>query len=443
MTRHFGVRTPGRGSYNRRLGDLHLIAILLLFALTLFVGATLLFAMQPMVGKMILPLLGGTPAVWSTCMVFFQAALLGGYAYAHASTAWLGTRRQALLHLAVLALPLAVLPLGIEPGPGARRRDQPGARRAARALALGGAALLRGQRHGSAAPAVVHAHRPSGRARSVLPLRREQPRQHAGAARLSAPDRAAGPSSRRRLAVADVALEPRLSPARGPDPRLRADALADGAAARAGGGRVPRAATARAGLARGRRAGDAPTRGRRLRWVALAFVPSSLLLGATTYITTDIAAVPLLWVLPLAIYLLSFILAFGRWPARAPPGRRAATLPVVLLAIFLMVSRLQPRIWITVLWHLLVLLVVALACHGALALDRPSPRHLTEFYLLISVGGVLGGLFNALIAPARVHLAGGVPAGDGAGVRAAASAARARPARRARAAPDVGVARWA
>jgi hypothetical protein len=143
----------------------------------------------------------------------------------------------------------------------------------------------------------------------------------------------------------------------------------------------------------------APTPGRRLRWVALAFVPSSLLLGATTYITTDIAAVPLLWVLPLAIYLLSFILAFGRWPAPFHGAVVTAVLPVVLLAIFLMVSGFPQRIWVTVFWHLLVLLVVALACHGELALDRPSPRHLTEFYLLISVGGVLGGLFNALVAP--------------------------------------------
>ncbi len=89
--------------------------MLLLYALTLFAGATLLFVMQPMVGKMILPLLGGTPAVWSTCMVFFQAALLGGYAYAHASTARLRPSRQALLHLIVLAVPLAVLPLAVNP----------------------------------------------------------------------------------------------------------------------------------------------------------------------------------------------------------------------------------------------------------------------------------------------------------------------------------------
>ena len=93
--------------------DPDLIALLLLYSITMFTGATLLFVVQPMVGKMILPLLGGTPAVWSTCMVFFQAALLGGYAYAHASTALLGVSRQMLLHVALLALPFTVLPLAV------------------------------------------------------------------------------------------------------------------------------------------------------------------------------------------------------------------------------------------------------------------------------------------------------------------------------------------
>ncbi|MGH7315902.1 MAG: spermidine synthase, partial [Candidatus Rokuibacteriota bacterium] len=87
----------------------------MLYALTLFAGATLLFLMQPMVGKMILPLLGGTPAVWSTCLVFFQAALLGGYAYAHWSTARLRPARQAVLHLVVLAMPLVALPPAVSP----------------------------------------------------------------------------------------------------------------------------------------------------------------------------------------------------------------------------------------------------------------------------------------------------------------------------------------
>src|SRR5262245_56674447 len=101
-------------------------AVLLLYPATIFLGAGLLFVVQPMVGKMVLPLLGGTPAVWSTCMVFFQAALLLGYAYAHASTTWLGVRRQAVLHLAVLALPFAVLPTAIQPSlPGAWDQEHP------------------------------------------------------------------------------------------------------------------------------------------------------------------------------------------------------------------------------------------------------------------------------------------------------------------------------
>src|SRR6266853_6113666 len=107
------LRAAARGGH---WGIFRLTAVLLLYALTLFTGATLLFVMQPMVGKMILPLLGGTPAVWSTCMVFFQAALLAGYAYAHASTAWLGASpRQALLHLGILVIPLSVLPLVVNP----------------------------------------------------------------------------------------------------------------------------------------------------------------------------------------------------------------------------------------------------------------------------------------------------------------------------------------
>src|SRR5438552_139663 len=233
-------------------------AVLLLYSATIFLGAGLLFVVQPMVGKMVLPLLGGTPAVWSTCMVFFQAALLLGYAYAHASTAWLGARRQAVLHVAVLALPLAMLALA--------------------GLTIACAAVLwRSGRH-----------------------------------------------------VIDTATP----------------------------------------VAPGESEEGAPTLTERLRWVALAFVPSSLLLGATTYITMDIAAVPLLWVLPLATYLLTFIVAFGRWPARLHRLVTSIVMPAVLLMIFAMISELLKSISLSILCHLLLLLVVALAGHGELALRR-------------------------------------------------------------------------
>ena len=333
-------------------------------------------------------------------MVFFQAALLGGYAYAHASTAWLGTRRQALLHLAVLALPLAVLPLGINPSLVRGGEISPVLDvLLVLSLSVGlpffvvsaTAPLLQQWFTHTGHPAArdpyfLYAASNLGSMLALLayPLLIE-PRVHLrGVGWLSQ----TWLWSLGYLLLAALILAcavtlwrmvpPRIAPASDPD-------------ALAGNGPSP--------ASREDAGDDAMTRGRRLRWVALAFVPSSLLLGATTYITTDIAAVPLLWVLPLAIYLLSFILAFGRWPVGLHQVVVTATLPVVLLTIFLMVSGLQQRMWITVLWHLLVLLVVALACHGALALDRPSPRRLTEFYLLISVGGVLGGLFNALIAP--------------------------------------------
>jgi spermidine synthase len=334
-------------------------------------------------------------------MVFFQAALLGGYAYAHATTAWLGVVRQAMLHLAVLALPLSALPLTVNPGLLGVGEVNPVLNvLILLAVSVGLPFLV----VSTTAPLLqewfAHTGHPAARdpyflyaasnLGSMLALLGYptliEPRVHL---------RGYGWLSQTRLwslgyvVLAGLTVLCALTlwrsvsarPARGSD--ASATTVVPGAPA------PPQAAKE-----------DAPARGRRLGWVALAFVPSSLLLGVTTYITTDIAAVPLLWVLPLAIYLLTFILAFARWPARLHRIVMAATLPVVLLVMFLMVSGFRQRIWVTVLWHLLLLLVVALACHGQLALGRPSPRYITDFYLLVAVGGVLGGLFNALVAPA-------------------------------------------
>src|SRR5262249_51936234 len=132
----------------------------------------------------------------------------------------------------------------------------------------------------------------------------------------------------------------------------------------------------------------APTLGRRLRWVMLAFVPSSLLLGVTTYMSTDIAAIPLLWVIPLALYLLTFILVFARNPW--PPHRLMVRLlpAVILVQTLLFVNEWTRPIWLLISVHLVTFFVVTMVCHGRLAGDRPPPRHLTEFYLWLSVGGV-------------------------------------------------------
>jgi spermidine synthase len=144
----------------------------------------------------------------------------------------------------------------------------------------------------------------------------------------------------------------------------------------------------------------APVKGlRRARWVALSFIPSSLMLAVTNYVSTDIAAVPLLWLVPLALYLLTFALAFGRHSAPAGAFARL-TLPllVVPLALF-MVAKVHAPLTAIVLLHLAAFGVIALNCHANLANDRPEPSRLTEFYFWVSFGGMLGGLFNTLAAP--------------------------------------------
>jgi hypothetical protein len=162
-----------------------------------------------------------------------------------------------------------------------------------------------------------------------------------------------------------------------------------------------------------------PTLGLRLGWLILSFVPSSLLLGVTTYISTDIAAVPLLWVMPLALYLLTFVIVFARWPAwfyrcllqRWPKAPWLAGIfhphwicfwvqpaLIVLLALVIFETITSSMGWV-ILLHLGAFFVTAMLCHGELARSRPAARYLTEFYIWMSVGGVLGGAFNALVAP--------------------------------------------
>jgi hypothetical protein len=138
---------------------------------------------------------------------------------------------------------------------------------------------------------------------------------------------------------------------------------------------------------------------RRARWVLLAFIPSSLMLAVTSYLTTDIAAVPLLWTVPLGLYLLTFVLAFGsRGERMRALALRVWPLVVVPLAL-LMVAQIRGPLLVVILLHLAGFAVAALLCHGELAHDRPDPRHLTEFYFWISLGRLIGGLFNTLAAP--------------------------------------------
>jgi hypothetical protein len=138
---------------------------------------------------------------------------------------------------------------------------------------------------------------------------------------------------------------------------------------------------------------------RRLRWVALAFVPSSFMLAVTTHITTDVAAVPLLWIIPLALYLLSFILAFSPRPSIVSPMLMQAKPFLLLQLVLLAVLRVTEPVVLVVVADVLALFVAALVCHARLAEDRPPSEGLTEFYLWIALGGALGGVFNAVVAP--------------------------------------------
>jgi hypothetical protein len=396
------------------------------FAVTLFLSATLLFLVQPMIGKMMLPHLGGTPAVWNTCMVFFQAVLLLGYSYAHATTTWLSPRFRLLLHAIILVIPVIVFPIRIAEtwAPAGESNPIP--------AVLG---LL-----------FVTAGLPFFVVSTTAPLLQKW---FAGTDHPQANDPyflygASNLGSMLALVAYPAIVEPHLkvdaqsvwwsfgygllavlvlccaavvwlSPA--PEPALAGEKKFSRAArgaergTRSEGGTALR--TARSTSIKGaRNDGSAPFRAprselepaptplERLRWVALAFVPSSLMLGATTYITTDIAAIPLLWVLPLGLYLISFILVFSRLPDKVHKVMVVALPLLILLQMFIMMSNLgKLPMWGRIGIHLVVLFVTAMVCHGELARRRPATRYLTEYYLLMSLGGVLGGAFNALLAP--------------------------------------------
>jgi hypothetical protein len=339
-----------------------------------------------MVGKLVLPLYGGAPAVWTACLLFFQALLLAGYAYAHAATAWLGARRQAALHLALLLAPLVALPVVVRAAPALGADPL-----LSLLLTLGASVGLPFFVVSATAPLAQKWYAQTGR-----PAARDPYFLYAASNLGSLLALAAYPSLIEPLlplsvqgvawavgygVLAVLILACTVILWRSPPP------------APAGG---TEAATPAAAV----------TAGRRVRWVLLALAPSSLLMGATAYLATDVASHPLLWLPPLALYLLSFVIVFAR-PPRALAGRLPAVrrvlgyaLPLlVLLLLFLMLSGTQPPGGWGVALHLAVLFVVCLGCHGELARDRPDPARLTEFYLWVAVGGVLGGLFNAVLAP--------------------------------------------
>lgn len=347
-----------------------------LATLTVFLGAALLFAVQPMAARTVLPVLGGSPSVWNTAMVFFQLALLGGYGWADASVRLLGVARQARLHTALVLATVALLPV-VSPAdaPPADVSPVPWLL-ATLGTMLGPFVLLLSAN----APLVQRWFAASGHASARDPYF------------LYA---ASNAGSLLALASYPLLIEPRTTLAQ--QWRWWSAGFALFA--------VCTAASALLGT-RGARDETAAPLGppisarQRARWLVLALVPASLLLAVTQLLTTDIAPVPLLWVLPLATYLLSFIVVFARRPPISVAWTSAwlpyLAVPMALTSFLVLPGIPLPAI---VVLHLVGLFAAAVTCHGRLAAERPPAGRLTEFYLLLALGGVLGGVLTALVAP--------------------------------------------
>ncbi len=352
------------------------------YTITIFAGALLLFLIQPMIGKRLLPLLGGTPAVWNTCMVFFQVVLLAGYVYAHLLAKLPGVRRQVLVHGLFLGSALVSLPIAL---------------RGAQAPPAVGSPIL-----WLFAALVASVGLPFFAVSASAPLLQKW---FSGTGDRFAGDpyflyAASNAGSLAGLLAYPLLVEATL-PLRAQQLAWSAGYLAFGAMAVSSGVllvRRPGGAIAQAPGAGTSACGPSPAD--YLRWTARALVPSGLMLGATQHITTDVAAVPLLWVVPLAIYLLTYILAFSRRRLISSTVASWLLVPIAIGALW------GPRHW----WdlpislilglHLGLLFIASAACHGRLADLRPPPRFLTGYYLAVATGGALGGTFTALVAPA-------------------------------------------
>ena len=362
------------------------------FALVIFISAFLIFLVQPLIAKQILPWFGGSAAVWATCLLFFQTALLAGYAYADAVTRWLSLKRQVMLHTALLAVAALTMPILVGEGWRPQGSEEPISRilllltatiglpyfLLATTTPLVGAWYAR--RFQAAAPYRLFA---LSNLASLLAL-------------LGFPFLIEPQLGNRQVtwvwsalfgifAVLCATLGWRTLQAGG------AGAAPTAPPAEAQKGSNQNAATPQAVV------GSAvPTESGPWTWILLSAVGSAMLLGVTSHLTQNISSAPLLWVFPLALYLMTFIISFDhpRWYLRGLFLPLAGlSLPLMAwLSDSLALKQVTPV-------YALGLFVVCMACHGELARLKPAPSRLTAFYLCMSVGGALGSLFMAVLAP--------------------------------------------
>jgi len=357
------------------------LSLIILFAGTLFISASLMFVLQPLFGKILLPLLGGSPAVWNTCMVFYQSLLFLGYLYAHTISTRFNQHRQIQIHVAIILISFMALPVALPENTVPPTDSNPTFWLLwTLFLAIGlpffvvstTAPLVQKWfanvgHHTSHDPYYLYAASNTG---SLIAL-------------LSYPfllEPTIGLSNQKIYwSIGYLILCLLIAGCAFVLWKTRQNTVI-----------VEESAADENNL----------SVYRKLHWLALAFVPSSLLLGLTNFISTDIASVPLLWIIPLTLYLLSFVIVFSKWNDEIQPVM-VKLQPVVLLP-FIAYAFINPAdlpYWAYLILHLLAFFFAVMVCHGELAKSRPHTQHLTSFYLIMSFGGMLGGMFNTFVAP--------------------------------------------
>jgi len=385
-----------------------------LFTLSIFLASAQLFLVQPMFAKRLLPILGGTPSVWTTCMLFFQIALLAGYVYAHLVTNRWSIRSQLIIHGTLLLLPLFVFMAGppVWSAPDANHVVQwvlsyllvaiglpffllstnaPLVQRwyantlagnANKAYALYSASNLGSLCALLAYPTLIEPHFTLKQQYSLfvycyyafvlvmlLIIKKSW-------------------NSAKHVTSEDLVILERV--AADTDKVVSGPVLAELSTQGMSSAELKSTTDSR----------SRPLWVQRSNWIFLSFIPSSLLLSVTTYITTNIAPSPMFWLVPLALYLITFIIAFSPWglKSRIWLGPAQAMLLISLCIVF-SCGIIEYKLQIMFPLHIATFFFTALLCHTELASERPDAKRLTEFYLCVAIGGALGGIFNALIAP--------------------------------------------
>lgn len=357
--------------------------LIMLFASTLFSSALLMFVLQPLFGKLLLPLLGGTPAVWNSCMVFYQSILFLGYLYAHLLGTRLKSNHQIIVHLAVISLSFLALPVSLPENLIPPTEGNPTLWLfSTLALAIGlpffvlstTAPLIQKWfahvgHHNSDDPYFLYAASNTGSLVSLLSypfliepnwgLNAQQSDWTLGYVGLCL-----------LIAACGFALWKNYQSIENENAPISASIAS-------------------------------PLSWKtKFYWGALAFVPSSLLLGLTNFISTDIASVPLLWIIPLTVYLFSFVVVFSRWNDKSHAW--FVRLQPVFLIPFVAYAFINPAdlpYWMYLFFHVIAFFFAIMVCHGELAAQRPHSQHLTTYYLIMSFAGMLGGMFNTFVAP--------------------------------------------